>query len=82
VICRGFAGGTFGTSFWVKNVSCNLYNFVGFKWILSLVGVFKIKPSPWSAADLLAERLVRLFELKTWRGIYIILLDLSEFWVW
>ena len=34
---------------------------------------------PGFAAALPAERLVRLFELKTWREIYIILLDLSEF---
>jgi hypothetical protein len=27
-------------------VACNVYNFVGFKLILSLVGLFKAKPDP------------------------------------
>ena len=42
-ICRGFAVETFGTSFCVKNVAWNLYNFVGLMLILSLVGLFKAK---------------------------------------
>ena len=49
------------------------FNFVGFMLVLSLVGLFKAKLI---AGDLLAERLVRLVELKTWREINICLLDL------
>ena len=33
-VCRGFVCKTFGTSFWVKNVAWNSYNFVGFMSIL------------------------------------------------
>jgi hypothetical protein len=43
VICRGFAAGTFGTSFRVKNVARHQCHFVRFMWILSLVGLFKPK---------------------------------------
>ena len=35
------------------------------------------KQKPGIAGDLPVERLVRLFELKTWREMYIILLDFS-----
>jgi hypothetical protein len=34
---------------------------------------------PGFAGDLPRERLVRLFELKTWRGINVILFDLCGF---
>jgi hypothetical protein len=49
---------------------------------LRLVGVFKAKPNPVICRRLPVKRLVRLFELKTCREMYIILLDLSEFEVW
>jgi hypothetical protein len=37
------------------------------------------KQKPGIAGDLPVERLVRLFELKTWREMYTILLDFSCF---
>ena len=43
--------------------------------ISSLVGLFKAKKLPGISGVLLAERLVRLFELKTWREINVVLLD-------
>ena len=42
---------------------------------MSLVGVFKAKPNPLICRGLPVERLVRLFELETWREINVILLD-------
>ena len=60
-------------------MACNVYNFVGFQWILSLVGFFKAKPDPAICRGKVVERLARLFELKTWREMYIILLDLLDF---
>jgi len=56
-------------------VAGNVYNFVGFQLILSLVGVFKAKPNPAICRGKPVERLVRLFELKTWCKMYII------FWI-
>ncbi len=58
----------------------NQCNFVGFMWILSLVGLFKAtKKLAAFAGDLPVERLVRLFVLNTWRGIKVLLLDLCGF---
>ena len=44
--------------------------------ILSLVGLFKAKKLPGISGVLPGKRLVRLFELKTWREINVVLLDL------
>jgi hypothetical protein len=45
--------------------------------MLSFVSVFKAKIDPAICRGFLVERLVRLFELKTWRAMYINLLDFS-----
>jgi hypothetical protein len=66
-------------------VAWNVSNFVGFQLILSLVGVFKAKPDPAICRGKPVERLVRLFELKSWREMNIILAradyGLSRLWV-
>ena len=64
-------------------MACNVYNFVGncnfvgFQLILSLVSAFKAKPDPAICRGCVVERLLRVFEFKTWREMYIILLDFS-----
>ena len=50
--------------------------------ILSLVSAFKAKTDPAICRGFVVERLLRLFEFKTWREMYIILLDFSCFCVW